>query len=220
MTYDFWEYGTENIKKQLSVKEEPIAVININYPFFSEKKEKQNNFVSKINKFYKHTAEKYADYVVRKYPSKALRVFNENGRIKLSFLMSFAVSYNTEDILSIFTDLSYFDGHTKKSVRFSQNWSCEHSAMLPPSFYFDTGKKSKKYLTSVISGIASENMKNRSFNYYADFEKLIRSGFDFDNFYFVPNGAAFFYNQGFLSEESELCVFVVSKEKMNTVLRK
>lgn len=209
MTKVFWEYSTRNIKKQLLVKEEPIAVINVSYPEFAEMSGKQNIFVSKINKFYKYTADKYTDYILRKYPSKALKVFSGNGRIKLSFLMNFAVSYNTQDTVSVFTDLSYFDGHTKKSVRFSQNWSPEHSAILPPSMCLDTGKRSKRLIIKALTEIAAENMKRRNFNYFADYEMLVKRRFDFDNFYFVPNGTAFFYNSGVLSEDAEPSVFVV-----------
>lgn len=221
MTENNRNFTLKNIKKTVSYRDTGIMVINISYPVFEKcgQGKKEEAFVTKINKFYRHIAEKYTAYISEKYPAKAWKIYNTNGNIKLSFLMQCTVCSISEKFISVFADLSYFDGKKKKTVRLSQNWSEEKNALLPPSFCFETNGKAKRYITGIISGIASENLKSRNFSYYSDFERIIVRKFDFDNVYFVPKGTAFFYNAGVLSDEESPCVFVIPNERIDGVLK-
>ena len=210
-------YTIKTVKKTICTKNEPIMIINMNYPVFE--KNGNGKFAEKINKFYQHTAEKYSSYIARKYPKKAEKIFASNGQIKLSFLMNCTVSFCSDDIISVFSDLTYFDGTKKKTARFSQNWSAVKSALLPPSFLFNINRKSKNHITEIITEIASSNMKTNNFSYYSGFDKIIRHKFDFENFYFVPKGTAFFYNAGVLSEADTPSVFVIPNKKIDGVMK-
>ena len=181
-TTDFYSCKMQNIKKTVKVKDVPVMVININYPFF-ESCENQGNehaFLTKLNKFYSHTAEKYHTYICKKYPAKAEKLYNSSGGIKTAFLMNCTVSLNTHHILSVFSDLSYFDGKIQKTVRFSQNWSSAKSALLPASYFFENTSKAKKYIINAITETAEENMDKRDFAYFSDYRIIIRKKFDFD----------------------------------------
>ena len=217
----FWNYKIENIKKMVTVKDEVVMVLNLRYPVFSQDmtEGKDKAFICKINKFYSHIAEKYSKAILSKYPAKAARIYTSNGKIKLSFLMNCTISFNTQKLISVFSDLSYFDGNTKKSIRFSQNWSYEKSAILPSSYIFENTFKSKRYITGIITEIATHNMEKRDFSYYSDFDTIIKRKFAFDNFYFVPNGIAFFYNTGVLSSDALPTVFVIHPEEIDQTLK-
>ncbi len=211
------EYTIKTVKKTISAKNEPIMVVNMSYPVFE--RNSGSKFAEKINKFYEHTAEKYSNYISRKYIKKAEKIYASNGHVRLSFLMNCTVSFCSEDIISVFSDLTYFDGSKKKTARFSQNWSVSKSAILPASFLFNTGIKSKNHINSIICEIASYNMKTTNFSYYSGFDKIIKRKFDFENFYFVPKGTAFFYNAGVLSQADTPCVFVIPNKKIDGVMK-
>lgn len=221
ITMNTHNYTARRIKKTVCVKDEPIMVINIAYPFFNKENQSKRacELAGKINRFYSHTAEKYTRYISEKYVSKALKIYNTNGHIKLSFVMDCTVSFINEGFVSIFSDLTYFNGKKKKTVRFSQNWSESKSALLPASFCFNKSGKAKKHITQIIAEIAEENIKSRCFSYFSDYPSIIARKFDFDNFYFVPNGTAFFYNPGILSDEDTPCVFVIPNKKIDGILK-
>lgn len=217
----FWNYKAERTKKTVSVKDEQVMLLNISHPVFETDPDSKtdNSFILKINKFYSHIADKYSKTVLSKYTGKAARIYSANGGIMTAFLMNCTVAYNTEEMISVFSDLSYYDGKKKKTVRFSQNWSPKKSAILPPSYIFEKNTKSKRHITEIIAEIAADNMKNKNFSYYSDFETIIRRKFDFDNFYFVPKGVAFFYNAGILSDDGEPCIFVIPCHALDGILK-
>ena len=137
MTAKCFEYNVKNVKKTVNVKNSQVMAVNIKYPIFEKNANSglSPSFYDKINGFYRKTSDKYEKYITEKYAAKAAKIFNTNGNIKLSFLMDFTISHMTENLISVFCDLTYFNGKTPKTVRFSQNWVPEKNAVLPASAF-------------------------------------------------------------------------------------
>lgn len=214
-------YTAENIRKTVFSKNTAVMSVNMKYPKFSpvSKSPKELAFTEKINRFYSASADKYLKYLGTKYASKAARIYRKNGNVRSSFLMNCTVPYSDGRFVSVFADITHFDGTKKETVRFSQLWDADKSAILPAQKVFVCSGKQKKYVTEIILKIAGNNMKNGSFSYYSGYRSIICRKFSFSDFYFVPNGAAFFYNGGVLSEACEPCVFVVPFEKIDGLLK-
>lgn len=220
---DFRQYVIKRIKNGIGDMGQHMA-ISVSHPIFNAAEDvsddkKELEFVEKINRFYSRSANSYANHIGRKYEKKAEKIYTANGGKRLSFLMTSTVTLNRQDILSVFCDLSYYDGRKVNNARFSQIWSYEKSAIMPSSICFDKGKQSKRYIIEVIKEIALSHAGKRGFNYYSDYLRLIERRFDFDNFYFVPRGTAFYYNSGVLSGDRIPYVFVIPNERIDGILK-
>lgn len=213
---------TKNIKKHIEYKGTPVLSVNLKYPEFEELSETkaERAFVSKMNKFYAESARRYLDVLSKSYVKNASKIFEKNGNTETSCVMNYNVAYSDDDIVSAFVDISGFDGNAVKTSRFPQLWSREKSAILPASYVMDTSSKSKTYLKELITEIADKNAARRDFSYYDNYRSIIKRKFDVSNFYIVPNGVAFFYDNGLLSASmGDVCVFVLPSQRIDGLLK-
>ena len=68
--------------------------------------------------------------------------------------------------------------------------------------------------------ILEKNMQNSSFGYFSDCKKQFMRHFNLDNFYFVPNGIAFFIDAGLLCDvKNGPSVFIIPFDKADGVLK-
>lgn len=212
------EYKIEVKKKMVLSKDTPVLSVNLRYPVFEplSLEPKERVFTSKVNRFYSDSAEKYVRTLGKNYAKRAAKIYTSNGGIKASFVMNCAVAYSDEDYISVFADISVYNGKSTSTNRFSQLWSREKSSILPASMVFDTSSKSKKYIKETICGIAEKNLKLKGFSYFDNYKSIINKSFDFSKFYIVPNGVAFYFDKGVLSASApDVCVFVVPFEKID-----
>ena len=213
---DCRKYKIETVRKNINFKDIPVMSVNIKYPVFEAGTDSKNEqgFVSKINRFYADSAEKYMSYLNGKYVKKIASMYERNGSVRTAFVMNCTVTYCSSDYISVFADISSFDGKNTKTHRFSQLWSAQKSAILPPSKVFSTDTRTKRYIKQTIMEIAEKNLGKRDFSYFDNYKSIIEKRLDPANFYIVPNGIAFFYDKGMLSASSQVCVFVMSKEDL------
>lgn len=214
---------TPDCKKQIiRYKGAPVLSVNMKYPVFEELSDNKNEkfFVNKVNRFYSQTCENYIRECSGGYSSKAASLYKKNGGIMTSLVLNFQVAYSDENYISVFVDVSAFDGKKVQIRRFSQLWSAEKNAVLPASKIFDTGFKAKRYVKELICSIAEKNSKRKDFTYFDNYTSIINSKFDFSNFYFVPSGAAFFFDGGMLSASMpDVCVFVIPFENLRDIIK-
>lgn len=213
---DCRKYNTETIRKNINAGDVPVMSVNIKYPVFEMlgNSKKEQGFVSKINRFYADSAEKYLSYLNGKYVKKTAKMYESNGGVRTAFVMNCTVTYCKGDYISVFCDISSFDGKTTKTHRFSQLWSAEKSAILPPSKVFSTDSRTKKQIKEAILQTAEKNLGRKDFSYFDNYKSIIEKRLDMANFYIVPNGIAFFYDKGILSGSSQVCVFVLKREDL------
>lgn len=214
-----FDYTLKNDRKTIKYKQRDAIKLNLKYPVFSSsaKSEKDIKFCEKLNSFYQKVNTEYMSYFVKK-PSKTARLSEKSG-VLCSFVANCNVSYSDAEYISVFSDISFYDGKEINTERFSQLWSYSKNAILPVKYIFRTESKIKAYVKDCIYSIAKENMKAGSFTYFDNLIPLINRHFSYSNSYFVPRGVAFFFLPKILSYSDKICTFVVPFDKMLGVLK-
>lgn len=212
----------EEIKKKKTVKVKGAEVLKTksSYPRFkpASREKAQLDAVGRINKFYSSSAEKYLLSPKSKIVKKAAALYEKNKKCN-AVVMSVSVSYCDNAYISAFTDVSVFDGKKSLTKRLSQLWDAKKGVLLPPSHVFTISRRTSAYVKEIITEIANKNIQNRSFTYFDNYKAIIKKKFSFSNYYFVPNGVAFYFNAGILSENNYPIVFAVPFERIDGVMK-
>lgn len=110
--------------------------------------------------------------------------------------MKFTVSYNDQDILSLYYDVyDYMGGAHGSTKRFGDTWRSSTGWFLCLTDFFPRGTNVKRLLTDNAILIADRQMAEGTHGYFEDYPKLIRKHFNRSKFYIVPEGVAIFYDQ-------------------------
>ena len=195
--------------------------INLKYPVFQKEGtvESKKGFVAKINRFYADTAQKYITFLEKKGARMAEKDFKKSGGVRTAFVMTSNVSYFDANYISVFTDISYYNGKKSKTKRFSHIWDIKRGVILPPSEVFNINIKTKKYIKQIVCEIAEKNMVQKNFSYYDNYKSIISRELNFLQSYIVPKGIAFYFNSEKLSSSQEVCVFVIPYERIDGVIK-
>lgn len=217
-----YSYSFETKRKSIKHKDDVIMSVNLKYPVFENQGRatlsKEKNIASKINHFYEDSAKKYMSYLEKTGAKKALKSYNISGQ-RCAFVMKSTVSYADDNYISVFSDISFFDGKKAKTKRFSQLWDINRGIIMPHGEIFKENIKSGRYIKDIIQEIATDNLRLKNFSYYDNYKSLISRHFSFSAFYFVPKGIAFYFNAGRISSSDETCVFVIPCEKIDGVMK-
>ena len=204
----------------------PYLIIRTRYPVFSPcddetlgEPRQEKAFCEKINRFYAQSAAAYVSSPPAKTLKKAAVLAAANQK-PCSFVWHTEVPYNGQNAVSLFTDISGFDGEKNVKRRFGALWSAKDGTLITPSQVFFTDARHRKAVIRQICAIAESNLHRGIFTYYDNFEAIKNKRFSFDSFYFVPNGAAFYFDGGVLSSHTdEVTVFVLPFEKAEGLLK-
>lgn len=175
----------------------------------------------KLNGFYGGAAEEFLHFCKKKY-APALRRGTaqkkkrenrekENEKAPCGASMSWTRTFQSEDLLSLVTDISIFDGKTRHLRRFCHTWLLSSCTPLSSSRLFDTSSAGrKKILSAVCDKVRREE---GGFRYYPDAERRARRYFDLERSYLTPRGVAFYYPDGLLfPSEGRFPAYVVPYE--------
>lgn len=175
----------------------------------------------KLNGFYGGAAEEFLHFCEKKY-APALRRGTaqkkerenrekENEKAPYGASMNWTRTFQSEDLLSLVTDISIFDGKTRHLRRFCHTWLLSACTPLSSSRLFDTsGAGRKKILSAVCDKVRREE---GGFRYYPDAERRARRYFDIERSYLTPRGVAFYYPDGLLfPSEGRFPAYVVPYE--------
>jgi len=111
-------------------------------------------------------------------------------------VMKFTVSYNDQDILSLYYDVyDYMGGAHGSTRRFGDTWRSSTGWFLCLTDFFPRGTNVRRLLTDNAIYIAQKQQAEGTHSYYDDYPKLIRRHFNRSKFYIVPEGVAIFYDQ-------------------------
>ena len=214
-------FTVENKKKVISHGEHPLLSVNLKYPAFTplSAEPAEKRFTDKVNRFYEDGARKYLAHAASDCTRRAAKLSKRNGAA-CSLVMNCEVPYAGEKYISVFADISAFDGKDVRTLRLSQLWSAEKGALLPPSYIFRTGSRETRYVKSILCEIAESNARRKIFTYFDNYKAIINRKFRFSASYLVPNGAAFYFDGGVLSASMrDICVFVVPFERIDGLLK-
>ncbi len=214
-------FSVRRLRKTVSHKGRDVLVIHVRIPVFEpiENSPQEEKFILTVNRFYEKCAARYAANAERK-AKRARAVCEKTGVPALSAVMRPLVTYADERILSVCLDVGSFDGHTMKTVRFSQIWDRESASLLAPSDLFRLSRAHKAHLRSCVLDAAREASEKGAFTGYGDYEKRLVRRFSAENVCILPHGIGFFYPGGELCADGDLIpLFVVPCEKIDGVLK-
>lgn len=216
-----YSYKIETKRKSIKSGDKVMMSLNMKYPVF-EKQENEfgkTGFVSKINKFYEDSVKRHIEYLEKKGIKRVQKDFKASGGKRTAFVMVSNVSYSDGNYISIFTDVSYYDGSNTRTKRISHLWDADRGVLLPPKEVFNINIKTKRYLKQIICDITEKNMRAKTFSYFDNYKSLIDKHFNFSDYYIVPKGIAFYFNPEKISSSKEASVFVIPFEKIDGVMK-
>lgn len=220
MTYnEFFKVTSGVINDSVTKDTKKIVIKNIRYPIFESTDAHFEKLCARMNNFYKQSANKFSLYASKNLAKRAVK--SKGGQTKpFGAVMNFSISFCDKDFVCIVTDVSGFDGYETYSSRFSHIWSRERLSPMPSSYFVHRDKKARSFIKQEIVAQIRKNMQDSSFGYYGDADKLFLKYFDFENFYFVPKGLAFFIDAGIMCDTKfGPCVFVLPFEKADGLLK-
>lgn len=137
-------------EKRSKKPKSPYLLIRTRYPVFSpcedgeKEKPSEKRFCEKINRFYAESAERFASDVPPKDRKKAI-LLAEKSQKPCSFVWHTEVPFNGKELLSVFTDISGFDGENTVKRRFcARGRSQERLAAHAEKRLFHRCKAAKK----------------------------------------------------------------------------
>ncbi len=206
--------SSEQIKEEMSGGEGTVLSVNIGYPGF----EGENGSVTKkLNEFYFGAADSFFSFCKKKYAPRLVRKAAGGENVpKNGAVMSWYVSFLNKSILSMITDVSFFDGREKKSERIIHNWDLrDGTPMRAKDAFFRSRALKKLYSDEIASKIRN---REGNFGYYENAEKIAADRFDFEKFYFTPKGIAFYYDKNTLfRSDSVYPAYVIPFSEMSGI---
>ncbi len=198
--------GEKTLKKEYKDESgRPVMLVNLSVPVVSG----EEAFISNTGKLYNGVFDGFLSYCEKRLYKKAVKEaageeFNPRGGV-----LKYTVSYENDLFFSTFIDASIYDGKTRgKVARLSQVWSKKEGRLL--NFYDFFTRADRERLISLIGAEVINKRSAGISEYKRGVENLIESMADFSRFYLVPNGYAFYYAAGELSESRLPEVFITN----------
>lgn len=195
----------EVIKKTLSGQDgKALVYINITYPKFELKdkdKLKQN-----AQPYYEKNANSFLHFAENELLERAKKLIASDNFHPLGAVMRYTNSFENKLLLSIFCDVSIFDGiDDHNSARSAQLWNKEKGYIYSFSDVFSSEARSffeDRFCSEGNSGILSSE----------DYKKAIKHYFCEDNFFITDRAAGIFYPAERLGCKQGIKTFFVEKE--------
>lgn len=195
----------EAIRKDLCDKNGKVLVhVNITYPtiHLKEKSKLRQN----AQPFYERSAKNFLHFAENDLLERAKRLADKEGFRPCGAVMKFTCSYENKNILSIYTDISVFDGFSEQNhLRASQVWNKDKGFMYAFNDIFASGAKEfllEHFATEGNTGVLPAE----------EYKKALRKFFVENNFYITEQAVAFFYPAERLGSKPGVRVFLCDKE--------
>lgn len=200
-------------KEYKDEKGRPVMLVNITLPMLTGNEAFRRN----SEKLYNGIFDGFLSYCEKRLCKKALKEsagedFNPRGGV-----MKYTVSFENDFFFSAFVDASIFDGKVRSKVaRLSQVWSKNEGRLLNFNDFFNRADRDR--LISLFTAEVGRKKTMGLADYKKGVENLIETHADFSRFYLVPNGYAFYYAPGELSDSRLPEVFITTykAEKFTT----
>ena len=186
----------KKIKSKIKLGESVAVTENIKYPCFESQKHME--LCKKMNDFYSSVAEKYSFHARSKLPKK-IKMSKGAQFCPAHVGMNYTVALCDDNIISIVLDLTFTQGETFRTRRFSQMWSTQSQDVLPVSGLLKNDRETKKKIYSLVVSAAKENAENPAFGYFENYLSQLSRNFDIKSCFAVPKGICFFINAGILA---------------------
>lgn len=203
----------ETIRKTIFDKEgKALLHINITYPAFTLRD--RNRLKQNAQPFYERSAKKFQHFAETELLERAKNMAEQEVFRPLGAVMKFNRALENKSILSIYTDISVFDGKEQNQMRSSQVWNKSKGFIYSFSDVFMSGAKeymlSRFHSEGYSSNLSPDEYKKRLKRFFAD-----------TNFYLTEKSVAFFYPSERIGGKHGVKVFYIGlNELMNENLLK
>lgn len=179
---------------------EGIAMVNADfrYPIVSSGSSKADK---RINSYYKHIAKT----LMRKARNELLPAAVDEWRYSVEnsypfrqfeIVMKYTVTYNEDDILSLYYDVyEYTGGAHGMTKRFGDTWRSSTGWFIELADFFPRGTNYKRLLIANAITIAAKQTAEGTHQYFDNYPKLIKKYFSQTKFFIFKTGIAVFYDQ-------------------------
>lgn len=197
----------ETIKKDLCDENGRVLVhVNIAYPSINLKE--KSRLKQNAQPFYERSAKNFLHFAENDLFERAKKLADKEGFRPCGAVMKFTCSYESKNILSIYTDISVFDGISEQNhLRASQVWNKDKGYMYGFNDIF--APSAKEFL---LERFASEG--NTGVLPTEEYKKALRKFFVENNFYITEKAVAFFYPAERLGSKPGVRVFLCDKEPL------
>lgn len=171
----------------------------------------------KLNAFYGDAAAEFRLFCTKKY-APALRAARKDEKSDRTLCggaaLKWTLTYESDLLLSLLTDITIFDGRLSHLRRFCHTWDLRLGTPLGAKQLFDTSGESRRVLVSTICDKVARG--EGGFAYYHDAARRAKRYFDTERFYLAPRGVAFYYPDGLLfPSEGRMPAYIVPYERVN-----
>lgn len=162
----------------------------------------------RINRFYRHLAEKYRADIRRKVLPVAAKTMeameSPETFVPFSITVEYTVTDLTEDLLSLYLDVTEKVGGNRGVVsRRADTWSVLSGLPVTLEELFDKHVNVKKECLRLIDEQISDALSNKTCEYFTNYRKLIRRRFDKESFFVKDGEVLIFYGQDVIAPRYE-----------------
>jgi len=187
------------IENTMNYKDTPVLHYRIEYPQFQDPVHQEA--LNPINEWYRRLAEElekkyetelYQDAIVQYEYSVA----NQFPFHMYDALQIYEITYNQDDILSLFYDQYIYTGGAHGSTeRRSQTWNVRRGCEIILQHYSDDPTALETEILTSISEEIGRQIERGENMYFEDYPQLIRENFNPESFYLTPYGIVIYYQQ-------------------------
>lgn len=186
------KYVIENDKKY---KGETVLTYKIEYPqFYSQYYQSSLNL---MNKYYYMRAFELQKYFEKELYKQAVEQYdfakqNDYPVMKYEGFSTYEVTYNDLCIISLFYDhYVYSGGAHGNTIRTSDTWNLQNNKKVKLDDIFECSMEPERYILKYVA----EEIKKDPDIYFSEDKSLISQSYNPDNFYCLPGGIVFYYQQ-------------------------
>ena len=176
----------KSIKREITDKDGAVLLhINICYPSFILKE--KSRLRQSAEPYYEKSAKNFLRFAENDLLERAKKLSQNEGFRPLGAVMKFTNAYENRHLLSVYVEISVFDGESKQNqLRSAQVWNKDRGYIY--SFGDILAAGTKEFL---LERFASEG--NPGCLSAEEYRKSLKTFFCENNFYLTEKAAAFFY---------------------------
>ena len=186
-----------SMEKAFSRRGNPVGKAELRLPMVTG----ESKAAKRINRQYKHLGDSLLDYAERRLSKSIEEDMGDScGFTPFSLVSDYRVTENTEDVLSLYLDITLKCSFAKTQLlRFGGTWDTHSGFPLPMDHFFGKSQNYKKALIENANRLIIGSAAPEYDAIYAEYPRLLRRHFSRDNFYIRENRLCLFYLPGTLA---------------------
>ena len=154
-----------------------------------------------FNRYNKEKALSYENYVKTQLYNNAIELYKYNSSngypiMVYEIVTEFNVTYNEEEIVSLYIDTYEFSGGAHgNTIRSSQNWDLSVGILLPLYCFYPNNPY---FILEILKGVIEQiriEIEEGTNQYFDDFCCLVLESFNPENYYLTKDSIAIFFQQ-------------------------